>query len=187
MPFNLSCKKLASSVRALFRSHSSLKKAQNELKEQIEDHLEAINENTNEIQANYEHSLEIEEKINKIAERIDEISMVVGLSSRKKNDIPKLTIIEKQIFLALYKLCDEQEYASYYDIARMVNVSETLVMSYITILIEKGIPIIKSYSGSQARVRLSSYFKNIQTKKNILRVNHDVTKQAVLQSFVPGR
>jgi predicted transcriptional regulator len=129
--------------------------------------------------------MEIENKINKLVERIDELSMLVGIQKRqKKSEMPKLTTVEKQIFLALYTLCDEQEYASYSEIASIVNLSETLVMNYLTILIEKGIPIIKSYKDGETKIKLSSYFKNLQTKNNILKINQDVTKQIILSSYM---
>ena len=68
-------KKIGSSIKDLFKFQNKLKNQVEELKEQTEDHFHSINENTNEIQSNYEFSLEVDEKINKLAERIDEISM----------------------------------------------------------------------------------------------------------------
>ena len=47
----------------------------NGIKRQFEEHLQAINENTNEIQSNYEYLSEMESKINKMAERIDQIQL----------------------------------------------------------------------------------------------------------------
>ena len=184
----LSLKKIGESLKFLFNSQNSLKDSIEEIKEQVEDHFHSINENTNEIQSNYEYSAETEEKINKLAERIDEISMLMGIQKRqKKSEMPKLTTVEKQIFLALYTLCDEQEYASYQEIASMVNLSKTLIINYITILIEKGVPIIKSYKDDETKIRLSSYFKNMQTKNNILKINQDVTKQVILSSYIRER
>lgn len=181
----LSLKKISDSLKNLFNSQNSLKKTTEELKEQVEDHLTSINENTNELQSNYEYSMELDGKINKLAERIDEISMLIGLQKKKKkSEMPKLTTVEKQIFLALYTLCDQQESASYREIASIVNLSETLIMSYITILIEKGIPIIKSYKDNKTTLKLSSYFKNLQTKNNILKINQDITKQVILSSYI---
>ena len=172
-------------MKSLFKSQDSIKNSVDELKEQVDDHLEAINGNTNEIQSNYEYAVEIESKLNKLAERIDEISMLICLNpNQKMPEIPRLTTVEKQVFLALYALCDEQEYVTYQEIARAVNLSETLIMSYITILIEKGIPIIKSYSNDMTRLKLSSYFKDLQTKNNILKINEDISKQIVLNSFI---
>jgi predicted transcriptional regulator len=182
---NFSIKKLGESVKSLFRSNEGISKDLNEIKEQLDDHHHAINETTNEIQSNYEYSLEIDSKLNKIAERIDELSLVVGLNpNQKQPEIPKLTTVEKEIFLALYSLCDEKEYATYEEIAKSVNLSKTLIMSYVTILIEKGIPIIKSYSDDTTKLKLSSYFKNMQTKNDILKINDDVSKQIVLNNYL---
>ena len=177
---------MGESLKSLFNSNKILKEELKQLKEQNEDHLTSINENTNEIQANYEYYVEFESKMDRIAERIDEISMMVGLQKNQKNpEIPKLTTVEKEVFLALYTLCEQQEYASYKDISKTVNLSETLVMHYITILIEKGVPIIKTYSNKKARLKMSSYFKTLQTKKDILRINEDLSQQIILDKFIP--
>jgi|TARA_Y100000310_G_scaffold278140_1_gene296404 predicted transcriptional regulator len=172
-------------IRKIFSSHDDIKQNIEEMKEQVEDHLTSINENTNEIQANYEHSLEVEEKINKIAERIDEITMILSLhKDPKTKEMPKLTTVEKEVFLALYKICDEKDQTTYKEIAEMINLSDTLVMNYITILIEKGIPIIKSYAGTRTKLKLSTYFKNLQTKKDILKINDDISEQIVLNKYI---
>ncbi len=179
---NFSLKKVVSSVKSLFNSHEVVKKSVDEIKDQVDDQLNSINENTNEIQSNY---VELQPKINRLAERIDEISMLIGLNqSQKKHEIPRLTTIEKEVFLALYTLCEEKESATYDEISKTVNLSETLVMNYITILIEKGVPIIKSYSDDRTKIKLSSYFKSIQTKNNVLKINEDISKQIVLNSFI---
>jgi hypothetical protein len=181
-------KKLVFSIKSLFSRQNQTKEHVEELKEQTDDHLRAINENTNEIQSNYEYSIEISQKISKLAERIDEISMVMGLNKDQKTpEMPKLTTVEKEIFLALYTICEEQEYASYQEIADTVNLSETLVMNYLTILIEKGVPIIKSYSDDKTKLKLSSYFKTMQTKNNILKINEDISEQIVLNNFLQKR
>jgi len=172
-------------IKALFTSQKHIKKSLEDVKEQVDDHLNAINENTNELQSNYEYAREIDLKINKLTERIDEISMITGLNQKqKKLEMPKLTTVEKEIFLALYKLCEEKESATYKEISETVHLSETLVMNYITILIEKGVPIIKSYADDKTKIKLSSYFKNIQTKKNILKINEDISQQIVLNEFI---
>ena len=185
---NFKAKNLVFSIKSLFSRQNQTKEHVEELKEQTDDHLRAINENTNEIQSNYEYSIEISQKISKLAERIDEISMVMGLNKDQKTpEMPKLTTVEKEIFLALYTICEEQEYASYQEIADTVNLSETLVMNYLTILIEKGVPIIKSYSDDKTKLKLSSYFKTMQTKNNILKINEDISEQIVLNNFLQKR
>ena len=46
-----------------------------QIKDEFEDHLTTINENTNEIQANYELVCNIDQKLNKLAERMDEMEL----------------------------------------------------------------------------------------------------------------
>ncbi len=182
---NFSLKKLTNPIKSLFNSQESLKKSVDDLKEQTEDHLQAINESTNEIHSNYEYFLEIESKLNKLAERVDEISMLIGLNQNQKTkELPKLTTVEKEVFLALYSLCEEKEYTTYREISKAVKLSETLIMNYITILIEKGVPIIKSYSNDITKLKLSSYFKTLQTKKDILKINADYSQQSALNNFI---
>ena len=48
------------------------KKAFSKVKKEFEEHLEAINENTNEIQSNYELMLKLEEKLDKVENSISE-------------------------------------------------------------------------------------------------------------------
>jgi predicted transcriptional regulator len=178
-------KRLGEAVKALAQIQDALSHNLDDVKEQIDDHLNAINETTNEVQSNYEYSLEIDAKLNKLAERIDELSLIIGLNQQDKTqEIPKLTTVEKEIFLALYKLCEEKEYTTYEEIGTAVNLSKTLIMSYITILIEKGIPIIKNYTDNTTKLKLSSYFKNLQTKNDILKINDDITKQIELNNFI---
>jgi len=183
---NFNLKKLGFSLRSLKSKDDtdSIKKEIETLKEQVEDHLHAINESTNEIQSNYEYTREIESKFDKLAERIDELSLLIGLNPTQRSpEMPKLTTVEKEIFLALYAISEQKEYATYEEIANSVNLSQTLVMSYITILIEKGIPIIKSYDDT-TKIKLSSYFKTLQTKNNILKINEDISKQIILNNYL---
>ncbi len=178
--------KKAGFLKGLFSAKNKIKKALDDVKEQLEDHLTSINENTNEIQANYEYVHEVESKINKLTERIDEISMFIGMHPQQRNDseIPVLTTQEKRVFLVLYAITEEKEHTTYKEIALKLSLPETLVMNYITNLIEKRIPIIKSYSNNEIRLKISSYFKTKQTKTNILRINEDISKQIQLNNYV---
>ena len=48
-----------------------------QLKEEGTEHLAAINENTEEISANYEYLIEVEQKIDRLTARMDELQMMV--------------------------------------------------------------------------------------------------------------
>lgn len=60
----------------------------NNIKEELDEHLQSINENTNEIQANYEYLNKIDEKINKINEKIEILRLQIeALSKQTQKDI----------------------------------------------------------------------------------------------------
>lgn len=147
-----------------------------QIKEQFEDHLESINENTNEIQSNFEYLCELDRKIDKLSERIDELTNLIKQRKGEKVEektfkLQPLTKKEKEVFYALYILTEQRRYATYREIAKRVSYSEDLVAAYITNLIEKGIPVVKKYSNKLAYLSLNPQFREIQAKENIVGVN----------------
>ncbi len=147
-----------------------------QVKEQFEDHLVAINENTNEIQSNFEYICELDRKIDKLSEKIDELNMLLRQqrgedTGEKKFELQPLTKKEKEVFYALYILTEGRRFATYKEIARRACYSENLVASYITSLIEKGIPIVKKYADRTAYLSLNPEFRQLQAKENIVGVN----------------
>ncbi|MBL7054175.1 hypothetical protein ISS05_00265 [Candidatus Woesearchaeota archaeon] len=162
------------------------KKILNEIKNQSEEHLRAINENTNEIQSNYGYISEIENKMHKLTERIDQMQLFLQSNSnfvmdRIENfEIKPLTRNEQYVFLVLYALEEEKGFVSYLDIARKTGFTESLVLDYVASVIEKGVPIIKRYINSKAYLKLDKDFKRLQTKENILCID---TAQKELINF----
>ena len=145
-------------------------------KEQLNDHLISINDNTSEIQANYEFMCKIDSKIDKLNERLDQISMFLkekaGFEFDEKPEFNpmKLTKREKEVFLFLYTLESSENGVTYLDIARGSGLTEDLVSSYITNMIEKNIPIKKRYINGKAHLKLDAVFKSLQAKENILKI-----------------
>jgi len=147
-----------------------------QIEEQFEDHLEAINENTNEIQSNFEYICELDRKIDKLGEKIDQLAMLMRRqagedSGAKKFEIRPLTKKEKEVFYALYVLTEGRKFTTYREISKRVCYSESLVSSYITSLIEKGVPVIKKYANRTAYLSLGTEFREVQAKENIAGVN----------------
>ena len=148
-----------------------------EIKEELDEHLNSINQNTNEISSNYEYLCEIDYKINKLSEKIEQIQLFLeqnsGFKTTKKPKFqPKpLTNNEQDVFLVLYTLEEKKGAVSYAEIAKRTGLSEDLVSDYITRMIEKNVPIIKRYVNNQPLLRLDPQFKRIQAKENILKLN----------------
>ena len=154
--------------------NSDLDNAFSEIREELEDHLDTINENTNEIQANHEYLSELNRKVDKLSERIDTFQMFLkGLTSADSKireaepiKIQALTDQEKRIFLLLYTsgevpLC-------YGDLAEPLSIPEAIVRDYITTMIEKGIPIRKEYRNNSAFLKIERRFRDLQAKENIV-------------------
>ncbi len=152
------------------------------IREEFDEHLESINDNTNEVQANYEYMCRLDAKIEKIAERLDEmqarLSTIVPLSHYDEEPaVPaiELTQKEKEVFLILY--ASEEKPLTYKDIARIMGDSDLLISGYITNLIEKGVPVIKKYMGHSAYLMLDRRFRELQAKNNMLAINQTTVKQ----------
>ena len=106
-----------------------------QVREQFDDHLEAINENTNEIHSNFEYLCEMDRKIEKLAEKVDELNHLIREQrgekvEERKFELRPLTKKEKEVFYALYVLTEGRRFASYKEISRRACFSEELVASY---------------------------------------------------------
>lgn len=165
--------------RGIILNSSGLNKIRAEfakIKHELEEHLQAINENTNEIAANYEYICEVEHKLDKLSERIDQIQIYLassGMDIVKKNpfDVKRLNRREQEVFLVIYTLEEEKGAVTYADIAQKLAISEQLAGNYVTSIIEKGVPIIKRYINSKPHLNLDPEFKTLQAKENILQLS----------------
>ena len=165
-------------INSLSKLNSKLKSIFSSIHIEFEDHLDTINENTNEIQTNFEYLCKLDNKITKLNERIDEIHLILGKLTGKKtfkksrlDDIDPLTTTEKNIFLNIYT---EQAPITYAGLAKKMKMPIPLIREYITNLLEKGIPIQKIYKNTRPHIFLDSKFKNLQAKQNILKIEQKV-------------
>ena len=78
-------------------------------RDELDDHLDSINQNTNEIQSNYEYMCRLEAKMDKICERLATLQIRLN-ELDQGNDKPariNLSYEEKKVFLAIYKYSSE--------------------------------------------------------------------------------
>jgi len=156
-------------------TNKQLHQAFSQIKEEFDDHLTSINQNTNEIQSNYELILVLEQKINKLAERIDKIQLFLqkfGLPLEEKQTFKPVNLSkrEQEVFLVIYTKEELKGTVTYLDIARYTGLTEDLVASYVSNMIRKGVPIIKKYINNQVHLSLDPRFKAVQAKENILQL-----------------
>lgn len=154
------------------------------VREEFEDHLEAINENTNEIHSNYEHMCEIDAKLDKLGERVDEIQNVLKqLIAHEFKVTPdysdiKLSVDEQKVFLAMYST---EQKISYSAIARVTGLGEETVKRLVTDLINKTIPLVKEYRHHEAFLQISEDFRQKQARESVLSLDPAIAKKIVNQ------
>lgn len=139
------------------------------IRNEMDDHLTSINENTEEL---HEHSArfdELESKLDKLQEKFDEIHMM--LSRMTKQGEVSLSETEKNVFMVLYSI--EQTPLSYTDISMRTGLTELAVKAHIFSMINKGIPILERTIDGQSFFRLDKKFKELQAKENILKIDMD--------------
>ncbi len=176
------------------RENAKLKEELNsnlkDIKDQFHQHLESINDNTNEIMGNYEYLCQLDNKLEKLAQRLDQIQLFLRQLTNNDSFVPNieedyqiqpLSIKEKEVFLVLYA-ADDNKLLRYANIASSINLTESLVRQYVTNLIEKGIPVIKEYKMGRPFLRLDTKFKEFQAKKNILNIDEELMKQVFSRS-----
>ena len=73
--------------------------------------------------------------------------------------------------MALYTLGELQPFVSYKQLARRLCTTDAVVASFITNLIEKGVPVLKKYDNNIAYLKLEDQFRQRQAKENLVGVN----------------
>jgi len=143
------------------------------IKAEFDDHLESINQNTNEIQANYEYITRLETKIDKLSERVEELTMFADCKSGISYEVSELTTREKEVFLALYAAPKD---LTYKEISRRTGLPENLVICYISNIATKGVPLQKSYNSNEVMLSIDPQFKEVQMKENIVGITESLSK-----------
>ena len=139
------------------------------MREELDDHRLAINENTAEQESSYEFLNALNRKVDKLTERIDELTLLVkGAKPVREFVVQPLTAREKDVFRALYALTEMQPFASYEQLARKCALSKDIVGDCLTGMVQKGVPVLKKQAGTMVFVKLDAEFRELQTKKNVM-------------------
>jgi len=142
------------------------------IREQLEDYLTSINQNTEEIQANNEIIYQQGQQITKLKEMILEMGMSPFPRVKAEMVEPPLTSREQEVFLLLYT---SEGFISQTEIAKRLGLTLALVRQFITSLMEKGVPITRKGIGTEVLMELDSEFKEIQARENVAGINEQLT------------
>jgi hypothetical protein len=155
------------------------------IRQNLSEHLSAINENTSELQSFFDYLQELDQKIEKLSQRIDQIQLH---NNQEKPFVVPLNITEKKIFLILYT---EENPINCMEISQKSSVPFSIIREHISSLVQKGIPLLRSFINTNTYYKLDPQFKEWQAKKNIvnLSLNSFISKeqnfQTKLKTYVP--
>jgi hypothetical protein len=149
----------------------SLKAAFKKVKQELDDHLSTINENTADIQELNETILNVEHKIDKLAERLDELELL--MNPKFKLDNVELNRKEQEVFAALFI----GKGLSLTQLSKVLGITVDAANMYLFNLISKGVPIQKEMVGNVLVFSVDPTFKDMQARRNILKLDQKITKQ----------
>ncbi len=144
-----------------------------DMREELTDHLDAINQNSLEIQANYDYLEELSQKIDKINNKLDELYSIVlkGQNTQQSSIIfpakTELSPKEKEIFLVLYT---STEPLSHEEIAARADYPIYLVEDIVEALERKKIPLVRKYFAGKSLLLLDEDFKKMQNQTGMIKV-----------------
>jgi len=158
---------------SLRKMNLGVKQAFSAVKEEMTQHLETINQNTNEVQACYEYLAELDAKLEKLSERLDRMELATA------DDLPVaqnicLTHREQEVFMILYTAEDP---VTALDVARRLGLTVEMVDSYLSNISAKGVPILRSFLSGKVYHSLDLKFKQLQAKKNVLKISESLSHQ----------
>lgn len=161
-------------------------KAIEEIRQELDEHLQAINENTSEVEINYTYLIDMNKRLKFLESKMQVFEKILSkLTSEKVTESRpnkiKITKQEQDVFMAFYQ---SESALTYQDISEALGKSESFVRYFINSLIEKGVPITKHLIKRKTYFILDPAFKELQTKKNILNIEKTLTLDCFDQSIV---
>lgn len=146
------------------------------MREELDNHRLDINEGTAEMSSMFEFLNELNRKIDRIAERVDSLTLAVqGVQPKGSFVVQKLSEREKDVFRSLYALTETQPYASYEQVARRSMLAKEQVVSVVAALIQKGVPVLKKMDSNQVFLKLDPVFRVVQAKENLVGLQSPLT------------
>lgn len=141
------------------------------VKEELDNHLETINQGTEEIQSAFEFLMELDKKVEKLGERLDQLEPLLKPIARQEQVV--LPHREQEIFVVLYTASTR---LSVKDLARKLGLTIEMVDNYVCNMMAKKIPILRELEGETCWVSLEAAFKELQAKQSVIRISEDVTQ-----------
>ena len=148
-----------------------LKLVFSKIKEELDDHLESINQNTLEIQSNFEYVSRLSSRIDKLSQKIESIEMMLKQNiALPKEEVSTVLITreEEEVLALLLDSSAKNSLVDYQQIANKLNISNLYSASLVSSLISKGIRIEKKHNAGMVLLELDRDFFENNMKYSIL-------------------
>lgn len=168
---NVASKRIKTLEKDMESMHLGITAAFTQIKEELTEHLDSINQNTSEFDLVHQRLNQLENMIEKVAERIDTLSVKNTETDAKI----KLSLREQEYFLSLYT---STEVYSASEFARYLSLTEELVHALTHKLISKGIPVLTEHDEiGRVCYRLDETFRKQHALQGIVQVHPEVVEQ----------
>lgn len=141
----------------------------NKVRDELDDHLDTINSNSEEIKSLYGFLIGLEQKIDKLADHIDELRT----SQTSTKQYPRLTLREQETFLLIYT---QNEPVSLAYLVEQLGFTEETILTLLHQLMDKNIPLLEQKSEDKRFYSLELRFKELQAKQNIVHIDEQVSR-----------
>lgn len=144
-----------------------LRQSFSDVRSELDDHLESINQNSSEITNLYAFLRELDSKIDKLTDRVDELT---SLFQPNKDDFSnvKLSRQEQEVFLVLFS---QEGPITPTQAAKKLGLSSQLAAQYLYNLQLKGVPLLARNWNGELFYSLDLKFKDLQLRKNVLGIS----------------
>ncbi len=144
------------------------------IREEFDEHLDAINENTEEISIQNSAICEIDNRLNKLEEKLDKVHFMFKQMLSRSVVSVDLSKDEQKVFLMLYT---HEGFLSANDICDKSDIDKSLVEESLMALMDKGIPVEREILNKGVYFRLGKEFKLRQAKEEMVHVDHEIKQQ----------
>lgn len=155
--------------KSLLEIEEKFRKNLASIRQELSEHLSAINENTGELQSFFDYLQEIEQKLDKLSQRLDQLQLQSNFPKEKPYIAP-LNTTEKKLFLTFYT---EGNPLSCLELSQKSGVPLSIIREFLTSLSQKGIPLTRAFLNNQTCYQIDPQFKEWQAKENIINLSLD--------------
>jgi len=161
--------------KQLLSLDNKLRDTFSKIKEEFDEHLLSINENTGELRDFQEYLCELDGKMDKLNTRIDHIHLALKQMASEKKDIA-LTVAEQKMFLLLYTF--ENGFLSLEDIMARARLSVEDARAIISSLLDKGVSLVREVAEGKVYFKLNPSFRERQITEQIVSIDPAVIQQS---------